>query len=65
MCRILIHAEIRPMGYRLTCCAAVVVFGRGKNFLYKSILGRCVYQVDFGLKDGISINPDSGPPSLM
>ena len=36
MCRILILADIRPMGYKLSCC------GLGKNLLFKSILGRCV-----------------------
>ena len=36
MCRILILADIRPIGYK-----AVVVFGLGKNLLFKSILGRC------------------------
>ena len=35
MCRILILADIRPMGYKLSCC------GLGKNLLFKSILGRC------------------------
>ena len=38
MCRILILADIRPMGYKLH---AVVVFGLGKNLLFKSVLGRC------------------------
>ena len=37
MCRILILADIRPgIGVH-----AVVVFGLGKDFLFKSILGRC------------------------
>ena len=34
MCRILILADIRSMG-------PVVVFGVGKNLLFKSIVGRC------------------------
>ena len=33
MCKILILADIRPN--------AVVVFGLGKNLLFKSVLGRC------------------------
>ena len=37
MCRILILADIRPISFH-----AVVVFGLGKNLLFKSILGRCV-----------------------
>ena len=36
MCRILIFADIRPMGN-----SAVVVFGLGKNLLFKSILEFC------------------------
>ena len=39
MFRILILADIRPMGYKLF---AVVVFGLGKNLLFKSILEHCV-----------------------
>ena len=39
MCRILILADIRPMGISFH---AVLVFGLGKNLLFKSILGRCV-----------------------
>ena len=39
MCRILILADIRHMGISFH---AVVVFGLGKNLLFKSILGRCV-----------------------
>ena len=38
MSRILILADIRPMGYSFH---AVVVLGLGKNLLFKSILGRC------------------------
>ena len=38
MCRILILADIRPMGISFH---VVVVFGLGKNLLFKSILGRC------------------------
>ena len=38
MCRILIHADIRPMGISFH---AVVVFGLGKNLLFKYILARC------------------------
>ena len=37
MCRILILVDIRPMGYKRD----VVVFGLGKNLLFKYILGRC------------------------
>ena len=37
MNRILILADIRPMGYKRD----VVVFGLGKNLLFKPILGRC------------------------
>ena len=33
-----ILADFRPMGYKFS---AVVVFGLGKNFLFKSILGHC------------------------
>ena len=36
MRRILILADIRPMGYRLSCCGSL-----GKDFLFKSILGHC------------------------
>ena len=36
MCKILILADIRPMGYRLSCCGSL-----GKDFLFKSILGHC------------------------
>ena len=39
MCRILILADIRPKGVGFH---AVVVFGMGKDFLFKSILGHCV-----------------------
>ena len=38
MSRILILADIRPMGYGFY---AVVVFVLGKDFLFKSSLGRC------------------------
>ena len=38
MCRIFTLADIRPMEYGFP---AVVVFGLGKDFLFKSILGRC------------------------
>ena len=38
MCRILILADIGPMGIGFH---AAVVFGLGKDFLFKSILGRC------------------------
>ena len=37
---ILILADVRPMGISFH---AVVVFGLGKNLLFKSILGRCEY----------------------
>ena len=33
-----ILADFRPMGYNYH---AVVVFGLGKNFLFKSVLGHC------------------------
>ena len=54
MCRILIHADIRPMGIDFH---AVVVFGPGKNFLFKSILGHCAVVVQILLKPFVS-NPD-------
>ena len=38
MRRILIFADIRPRGVGFH---AVVVFGLGKDFLFKSILGLC------------------------
>ena len=38
MCRIFILADIRPISFH-----AVVVFGLGKNLLFKYILGRCVF----------------------
>jgi len=38
MCRILILADINPMGIGFH---AVVVFGLGKDYLFKSMLGRC------------------------
>ena len=37
---ILIPADFRPMGYKLSCCGSI---WSGKNLLFKSILGRCVY----------------------
>ena len=36
-CRILILADIRFMGYKLSCCDSL-----GKDLLFKSDLGRCV-----------------------
>ena len=41
MCRILILVDIRPMEYVHISFHAVVVFGLGKNLLFKSILERC------------------------
>ena len=38
MCRILFLADINPMGIGFH---AVVVFGLGKDYLFKSMLGRC------------------------
>ena len=38
MCWVLILADIRPIGISFH---AVVIFGLGKNLLFKSILGRC------------------------
>ena len=38
---ILILADIRPMGISFY---GVVVFGQGKNILFKSMLGRCANQ---------------------
>ena len=35
-----ILADFRPMGYKLAC-SAVVVFGLGKDLLFKSVLERC------------------------
>ena len=35
---ILIPADFRPMGYKLSCCGSI---WSGKNLLFKSILGRC------------------------
>ena len=31
--------DFKPMGYKLSCCG--IVFGLGKNLLFKSILGHC------------------------
>ena len=44
MCRILILADIRPMGISFH---ALVIFGLGKNLLFKSILGRCDMESNF------------------
>ena len=41
MCRILILADIRPMLWGISF-HAVVVFGLGKDLLFKSVLGHCV-----------------------
>ena len=38
MCRILIFADIRPMGYKPSCYGSKYVFG----LLFKSNLGCCV-----------------------
>ena len=43
MWRISILADIRPMGFH-----AVVVFGLGKNLLFKSVLGHCVHELHNG-----------------
>ena len=43
---ILILADFRPMGYKLSCYA-MAVFGLGKNLLFKSFLGRCEFNCDF------------------
>ena len=40
MCRILILADIRPMGPGISF-HVMVVFGLGRNLSFKSILGRC------------------------
>ena len=45
MCRILIFADIISIIFH-----AVVVFGLGKNLLFKSLLGRCGAGAHFGLK---------------
>ena len=37
--RISILVDFRPKGYNLSC--AVVVFGMGKDILFKSVLGHC------------------------
>ena len=44
--RISILADIRPMGYKLSC--SLVVFGLGKDILFKSVLGRCGKESEFG-----------------
>ena len=44
MCRILILADIRPMGYNINFYA-VVLFGQGKDLLFKSIVGGCGMEV--------------------
>ena len=40
MWEISILADFRPMEYKLSC-GAVVVFGLGKNLLFKFALGHC------------------------
>ena len=51
MCRILILADIRPMGYKFSYC----------GILFKSILGRCVI-CDFEiLKKNIILKSNSNP----
>ena len=45
---ITILADFRPMGYNFH---AVVVFGLGKNFLFKSVLGHCGPEVTVGLTE--------------
>ena len=39
MCSILIHADIRPIGYKLSYCGSF--WSRDKNLSPKCILGRC------------------------
>ena len=47
MWEISILVDFRPMGYKLSCCGSCL----GKNFLFKSALGHCVFRSEWKSKN--------------